>query len=256
MAIEHPDHQDVNSLGELPQETRQERGERYTGEVYPQGPPGILTEIPGAPRPAPLQPPLMPMPTDVRGQNAMLEQAQRTPIGLPSVDYLIQSTFDARPINGNDWTFLNVLALDVNGDVGTPVTSAVVSFKVPDGRVAIIRDFNWRSTQLLATPNGNIEPGEDISDYEPVFVTLSVSGFVQRTYERIYSQVGEREVYAIGFEKETIDVRVTFNPNWGGSTIGWQPGFYIEMNGNLLDTRGREKQYEPANEYGSGGVLK
>lgn len=257
MAIEHPDHQDVNALGELPQEVREERGELYTGEVYPQGPPGILEEIPGSARPMPLEPPLMPTPTDVRGQNIGLEQAQRTPMGLPAVDYLIQTTFDARPINGNDWTFLNVMALDVNGDIGTPVLSQTLSFTVPDGRVGIIRNFSWTTTQLLAAA-ASPEPADlgMIELFEPVFVTLAVNGFVQRTYERIFSQEGERDCYAIAFEKETIDISVTFNSDFSGSTLGWQPGYFIQMNGNLLDTRGREKQYEPANQYGAGGILK
>jgi len=261
MTIEHPDHQDqpdiANRLGELPRQVREERRELYGKEPKSGGPEGIIELMPGAPRAMPPEPPLMPRPRDIRGANAALVSAQNAPIGLPSVDYLVQSTFDARPINGNDWQFFNVLALDINGDVGAPVLTQTLRFTVPDGRVAIVRNIKWETTQLLAIP-GNPEPSEIgmVELFVPVFIALSVSGFVQRTYERVFQQEGEREVYAIGFEKETIDFTVTSNADFGGSTVGYQPAFFVEMYGNLLDTRGREKQYEPANQYGAGGVLK
>jgi len=258
MTIEHEDHQDINSeLGELPYGTSEERRELYSDEVPAElGPPGIISDMPGSPRPQPPQLPLMPRPRDVRGANAALIDAATAPIGTPTTDFLIQTTFDARPINGNDWTFFNVLALDPNGDVGAPVSSQTLRFTVPDGRVAIIRRFNWESTQILAIP-GNPEPSEIgmIELFVPVFVSLAVSGFVQRTYERIFQQEGTRDTYAIGFEKETIDVTITINTDFSGSLVGYQPAFFVEMYGNLLDTRGREKQYEPANEY-RGGILK
>lgn len=256
MTIEHEDHQDINGLGELPFQVREDRGETYGHEPIEQGPPGIIQEMPGAPRPQPPAMPLMPRPRDVAGSNYALETARTAKIGTPTTDFLIQTTFDARPINGNDWQFFNVLALDINGDVGTPVLSQRLSFTVPDGRVAIIRHFKWETNQILGIP-GNIEPGDKglIDEFVPVFVSLSVSGFVQRTYERIAQQEGERDAYAIGFEKETIDVTVTFSSNFSGSTVGYQPAFFVTMYGNLLDTRGREKQYEPANEY-RGGILK
>ena len=254
MAIEHEDHQGVNELGELPCEVREERGELYGDEPIDQGPPGIIQEIPGSPRPQPPEMPLMPRPRDVVGGQAALETARLAPVGTPTTDFLIQTTFDARPINGNDWQFFDVLALDPNGDFGSPILTATLSFTVPDGRVGIIRSFEWESTQVLALP-GNPEPGDTAEDFSPVFVSLAVSGFVQRTYERIFQQEGERETYAIAFEKETIDVTITINPNYLGSTAGYQPGFFVEMYGNLLDTRGREKQNEPANEY-RGGILK
>ena len=254
--IEHEDHQDINELGELPYEVSEERRELYGEPPIELGPPGIISDMPGSPRPDPPQMPLMPRPRDVTGANAALFDARNAPIGTPTTDFLIQTTFDARPINGNDWQFFNVLALDINGDVGAPVLTQTLRFTVPDGRVGIIRRFNWESNQILALP-GQPEPADIgmIELFVPVFVTLAVSGFVQRTYERIFQQEGTRDCYAIAFEKETIDISVTFNSAFGGSTIGYQPAFFIEMYGNLLDTRGREKQYEPANEY-RGGILK
>lgn len=254
--IEHEDHQDINSeLGELPYGVSEERRELYTDEEPVElGPPGIISDMPGSPRPMPPQMPLMPRPRDVTGANVALIDAARAPIGTPTTDFLIQTTFDARPINGNDWQFFEVLALDPNGDVGPVVNTLTLRFTVPDGRVGIIRHLKWESTQILAIPQ-NPEPGDPTEDFSPVFVSLAVSGFVQRTYERIFQQESEREVYAIAFEKETIDVTITINAAFNGSLVGYQPGFFVEMYGNLLDTRGREKQYEPANEY-RGGILK
>ncbi len=254
MTIEHEDHQDVNALGELPFEVSEERRELYGEPPMEMGPAGIISDMPGSPRPTPPELPLMPSPRDVSGQNRALMDARLAPAGTPTTDFLIQTVFDARPINGNDWTFLELAVIDPNGDVGAPVQAATVKFKVPDGRVAIIRHFKWTSTQVLAIPSLPA-PGDPISDFVPVSVSLAVSGFVQRTYERIFEQEGERDAYAIGFEKETIDITVTFNPTFTGSVVGYQPSFFVEMYGNLLDTRGREKQYEPANEY-QGGILK
>ncbi len=254
MTIEHEDHQDINALGELPFEVSEERRELYGEPPMEMGPPGIISDMPGSPRPTPPELPLMPRPRDVTGANRALIDARRAAIGTPTTDFLIQTMFSARPINGNDWQFFEMAILDPNGDVGVPVLAATVKFKVPDGRVAIIRNFKWTSNQVLVLP-GPPAPGDPIDEFFPVSVSLGVSGFIQRTYERIFQQEGEREAYAIGFEKETIDVTVTFSNNFTGNTVGYQPTFFVEMYGNLLDTRGREKQYEPANEY-QGGILK
>lgn len=256
MAIEHPDHQDVNiGLGELPIQFREDRRELYEREPEPGGPPGIVLQIPGVSRVAPPVPPLMPSPRDVTGQNIALLDAARAPVGLPQSDFVVQTTFDARPINGNDFQFNRMAILDPNGDVGSPITVATVRFTIPDGRVGIIRSMRWTSNQVLALP-GAPEPGDTLADFSPVSVALGVSGFIQTTYEAIFEQQGAREVYAIAFEKETFDFTVKFNALFGGSTVGYQPTFFVTFEGNLIDTRGREKQYEPANTYGPGGLLK
>lgn len=258
MTIEHPDHADdhkpggVDVLGELPSRVRRERDETYEQEVKPLGPPGIVEAIPGTPLREIIEPPiLLPKPTDVRGQNRALFDAAGAPIGLPAVDFVIQTMFDARPINGNDWQFLNVVALDPNGDVGAAVQTATISFRIPEGRLAIIRHFKWTSNQVLVLPSPPA-PGDDINLSIPVFMSLGISGFIQRGYERIFQQEGERDAYAIGFEKETIDFTATVNTDFTGSIVGYQPAFFVEMYGNLIDTRGREKQYEPANVYKEG----
>lgn len=256
MAIEHPDHQDVNlGLGELPLQTREGRRELYESEPEPGGPPGIIEQIPGVFRVAPPVPPLMPRPRDVRGQNIALLDAARAPSRAPSGDYLIQSTYDALPINGANFQFHEVVALDPNGDVGSPVTSATISFVIPDGRVGVIRSMKWTSNQVLALP-GDPEPGDTLVDFIPVSVALKVSGFVQTSYEQIFEQQGERAVYAIAFEKESFDFTVRFNSLFGGSTVGYQPSFFCTLQGQILMTRGREKVYETANTYGPGGLLK
>lgn len=251
MTIEHPDHQDVNRLGELPRPVREERRELYGREPEPGGTPGIIEQIPGTPRIEPPEPPLLPMPTDVRGQNISLRAAEETSIGLPGLNYLIQTTFDGRPINGNDWQQLGMITIAPNEDPA--VLTATQSFVVPDGRIAIVRKITWTSNQVLALPS--IVEGDLLEEVIPMFLKLGVSGFTQRTYSKIFQQEGNREVYAIGFPGETFDVTVTSNPDFIGSIVGYEPSFFIEMYGNLLDIRGREKQYEPANVYSLKGRL-
>ena len=252
--MEHPDHKQNGAgfLGELPRELRQERRELYQDEPPIQPPPGILREIPGAPRYVPAPPPLMPSIRDVRGSGAALRDAQNAPIGLPAVDFLVQTTFDARPINGNDFQWFNLGYLEPVGDPPA-VDFSEVSFEVPRGRLAIVRNIKWWPSQILAVPG--LGSGGTINYASPFFVTLYVSGAVQTSYERIYQQMGERKTYAIAFEREFITVRYTLNPDWTEGFGQYNPDIYTIISGNLIDSRGREKQYEPANQY-INGMLK
>lgn len=261
--MDHPDHPDgqpslERGLGELPFDVRRERDETYEQEVKPMGTPGILTEMPGEPAREIIEPPIMlPSPADVRGQNVALIDTEAAPFGLPAVNFLVQSTYDARPINGNDWRFEDVVALDPAGD--PPVTSASVTFTVPPGRIAVLRRISWVTNQLAlfapisATDNGDPDA---MAFTSIVFVRLTVSGSIQRTYEKIFRQQSDEDVYVIAAENEKIILTVEENPDFSGTTPNqYGPNFTFYMYGNLLDTRGREKQYEPANEY-QGDVLK
>lgn len=261
MAIEHEDHQQGNQpggLGELPYQVRRERGETYENEVQPLGPPGVVTEMPGTPAQIPQPPPpMMPQPTDVRGQNVALVDTNLAPFGLPAVNFLVQTTYDARPINGNDFRFENVLAIGPGED--PPVDSASVTFTVPPGRIAVLRRVVWIAHTIAPfSPISTTENGpEAINTTSIVFARLQVAGTIQRTYERMFRQEGDETVYVIAAENEQIIFSIFSNPDYSGTTpnqydgANWSVYFY----GNLLDTRGREKQYEPANEY-QGDVLK
>ena len=250
--IEHEDHQD-NALGELPRSTRVNRREIYGREVPDLGPPGIVDYVPGnAPAP-PLSPPSLPLPYDVERQNITFDEARRAPDGLPPVDFLVQSVFDARPINGNDFYDLQVIGINPNDD--PPINSQSFSFTVPDGRLAILRRIEWTTTHLLAIPDINPNDGDDITNISPVFFTWDISTAVQPTYEKIFQQEGILDVYGIAFEKEKITIKVTSNPSFSGDITNYQPNFFVKLYGNLINTQGREKQYEPANKY-ENGVLK
>lgn len=259
MAIEHEDHAGGHGqLGELPVDVRRERRETYEDEVSPMGPPGVIEEIPGSPAQIPEPPPpLLPVPRDVMGQNVALVDTNKAPFGLPAVNFLVQTTFDARPINGNDFRFENVLAIGPGED--PPVTSASVTFTVPPGRIAILRRVVWTPHTIAPfNPISTTDNGPDaIQSTSIVFARLAVAGSIQRTYERMYRQEGDETVYVIARENETMIFTIFDNPDYSGTTpsqydgANWTVYFY----GNLLDTRGREKQYEPANEY-VGDVLK
>jgi len=253
--IEHDDHKGINSgLGELPPSIRRERGETYEGDVFPQGPNQFLTQIPGSQSPPNEPTPMMPSISDVRGQNLALDEAQKTPFGLPAVDFLVQTTFDARPINGNDFQFFNLAVIDPDGDVGAPVLFADATFTVPQGRIAILRNIEWFPNELF-TPAITIDPASTtIIDTSPVFITLFVAGAIPITYEAIYEQQGERPCYFIAQENETIVMRVTRSSP--ALVYAYPPhAFFMKMTGNLLQSRGREKIFEPANQY-VGGLLK
>ena len=259
MAIEHPDHSDINALGELPYDVRRERGETYEGEVKPLGPPGVIEQIPGSPAPPIEPPPLMPKPHDISGQNAALVDTNLAPFGLPAVNFLVQTTYDARPINGNDFRHEDVVALEPAGD--PPLTTAFVTFQVPPGRIAVLRRIQWTTNQLAefspisSTENNSVNPIA-MAFTSPVFIVLTVGGSIQRTYERIFRQESTEDVYAIAAENEFITLTVTINDDFSGTLPNqYSPNFIFNIYGNLLDTRGREKQYEPANEY-QGDVLK
>ena len=262
--MDHEDHNGdhaqpdlARGLGELPYDVRRERRETYEQEVKPVGPPGIITEIPGQPPGEIIEPPvIIPRPTDVEGQNVALIDTESAPFGLPAVNFLVQTTYDARPINGNDFRFENVVALEPGGD--PPLTSASVTFTVPPGRIAVLRRIAWTTNILAETsPISSTENGPNaIETTQIVFVRLTVAGSIQRTYEKIFRQQSDEDVYVIAAENEEIILTVEINPDFNGTTPNqYSPNFTFYMYGNLLDTRGREKQYEPANEY-QGDVLK
>ena len=236
-------------MGELPRNVRLPRRELYNREAVEQGPPGVLEEIPGAPQPQPPEPPMLPSIADVRGQNQGVLDSNSIPYGLPQTGYVVQSTYDARPINGNDFQFLDFTALSLVAD--PPVTRGEVKFIVPPGRVAVLRRINWTSPGAVGLPG--FDEVSTIEQLSPVFIQFAISGSVQTTYERIFAQEGSREVYAIAGENESIEFRVILNPEFSGvlppSTV---LGYFVEFYGNLIDTRGRERQYETANQYISG----
>lgn len=247
-------------LGELPQELRRERGELYDKEPRPQGPPGIINEIPGTRAPEIPPPPALPSARDVgRGQRA-LDSAENAMIGLPPVAFLVQSTFDARPINGNDWQRFGFFTLDIGGDPPGNSNPVDLIFTVPRGRVGIIRRFEWEpDTYLALSGPGQPATQEEMDDgtrnfASPFFVRLIVAGSIQTSYESIYQQAGQRECYAIAAERDQIILRFQFNSNFIGSVTSYFPNITAKMYGNLLDTQGREKQYEPANQYRGGSL--
>lgn len=239
-------------LGELPVHRSRERR-----EVYTQTPDAPLYGQPGAEV-------TVPRPIDVALQNRALREAQRAPASAPQRDFVVQSTFDARPINGQDFQMQGFFGLDIGGDPPSTATPVDLTFTVPSGAIAILRNFAWDADSYLAVMNpgqplDQMEADEMLAGSSPYRVTLLVAGSIVRTYGPIYQQVGQRDCYAVAGETEKIILRFQQNvaafSNAGNDATGYNPTISAAMYGNLLKSRGRATPYEPANEY-LGDVLK
>lgn len=240
---------EADQLGELPVSRSRERRETYSDErdapLY--GQPGAQVDIPA--------------PRDVEQQNRAYERASDAPASPVYVDYVVQSTFDGRPINGVDFQHQAFFGLDIGGDPPGNPNPVDVTFQVPAGRIGIIREFRWRADTILATTfPGQPEFPEDFDQFlagsSPYRLGLLINGQVVRTYDRIFEQAGHRTCYAIAGESQTITLRFQANTDFVGSLAGYFPSISVVMRGNLLQSRGREQIFEPANRYVAGDRLK
>lgn len=237
---------EAEQLGELPIGVARERRETYDDRrdapLY--GEPGAQVD--------------MPAPRDVQQQNRAFERATDAPAAEVYVDYVVQSTFDARPINGVDFQHQAFFGLDIGGDPPGNPNPVDVTFQVPAGRIGIIREFRWFADTILATTfPGQPSFPEDFDDFlrqsSPFRLGLLINGQVVRTYDQIFQQSGRRTCYAIAGESQSITLRFQANTDFVGTgpnpLASYFPSISVVMRGNLLQSRGREQIFEPANRY-------
>ena len=223
-------------LAELPAPLRRERGDDYARPVV--GAPGVM----------------QPRPHDVERAYGALESAAGAPLGSTPSRHLVQSMFDALPINANNWQARRSVLLTPNGDPA--VNTATAEFVVPEARVAILRRMQWYQSDYLFISRGltTLYYGEA----SPTFVELSVQGSVQRTYSSadMQAQQGDVPLYVIANEREVIQVRATSDDLGDGIPSDWEVRVFWILTGNLLVNTGKETQYEPSNEQLESGMLR
>ena len=220
-----------SSLGELPVSKRQERGELYTGDrdrPVP-GPGGVFT-LPQSVIRSKAYPP-----RDVIAQNRAFAAATAAPELQEENPFLITTTFDALPINAQQFQFSDEVspALEPGGDPA--VLQGTVTFTVPTGVNGILRGIRWQADPVVN------EFGFD--------VTLLVRGTVHRTYEGMLlgqTMTDFYPVYALAGPEQTFILQ--FNTIALAGPAGYSPVIRAFMTGQLILDTGKELQYEPANE--------
>ena len=224
-------------MGELPAPLRRERGEGYGRPAV--GAPGVM----------------QPRAHDVESSQGALDSAAGAPLGSTPSRHLVQSMFDALPINANQWQFRGSVLLEPNGDPSTD--TRVVEFTVPEARVAILRRLEWTQSDFLFVDR-NFSQFYYYDIPSPTSVEISIQGSVARTYSSLemQAQQGDVPVYAIANEREIIQVRATSLALGTGIPSDWEVRVFFILTGNLLLNTGKETQYEPSNEQLESGMLR
>ena len=221
-----------STLGELPVSKRRERGEIYTGDRdRPVPGPGGTFTLPLSVIKSKSYPP-----RDVIAQNRAFAAATAAPELPEENPFDITTTFDALPINAQQFQFSDLVFPDLDPGFDPPVLRGTVTFTVPTGVNGILRGIRWQADQVIN------EFGFD--------VTLLVRGSVHRTYEAMLlgqSMADFFPVYALAGPEQTFTLQFDSIANAGPA--GYGPlQIRAFMTGQLILDTGKELQYEPANE--------
>lgn len=150
------------------------------------------------------------------------------------------STFDARPINAKDFYITSpVPGSDVTNDITNTLQVGSLSWRVPAGHIAILRNIQYQfSTLYFPYPLITVNMTVDIDgEFSPGILG---NGFPQET------NGNPIPVYIIADQNKTITVTVNRERTDGG--IFPIPEYLnIIMYGNLLMRRGLPAQFEPGN---------
>lgn len=220
--------QELAGLGELPVSKRRERDELYVVDrdrARP-GPGGTFRLPPGV---------MLPSARDVFNQNVAFAAAQAAPALEGDNPYLVTTTFDALPINAQQFQFSAEVAPQLEPSGDPEVLQGTVTFTVPTGVNGILRGIRWAADTII--------------NEEAFNVTLIVRGIVHRTYEAM--RLGQAltdffPVYALAGPEQTFILQ--FDIGSGAGPVGYSPSIRAFMTGQLILDTGRELQYEPANE--------
>lgn len=160
----------------------------------------------------------------------------------------VQSTFDARPINGVDFLTKQKVRIAFQNPNGAAVdVPGEVSFIVPQGYVGILRGFAWSF-------NVPIFPRDDNDSFEMGIVSISV--LVNNVAQNFYNDLDAfganvanfLPTYIIAETGNEIKVRINLgnlNPAGITNTTLYDEDMTITLYGNLLLSRGLPAQFEP-----------
>lgn len=188
------------------------------------------------------------LPPDTRTLTADMSRAElhadnaaRTPLGEPTLDFNVRSIFDSRPVNTIDF---NIPAF-FEGPTTTSFTEAVMSFVVPDGSVCVLRKTHTWSE----IGNGSIGTATERSDIKASFMLDGVTVQYNQDIPVGPEQDDLLRTFIIADERQVVAVKLVSGVGvpWPQFTVVWAH-FY----GNFIAKTGRPKQFEIANPAGSG----
>lgn len=216
-------------LGELPEDLLRERGEIEVGDWPPYDPRRV--------------------PLDIEQQAKTERQQKDLPSGSMSQGAKVVSVFDTRPVNGEDFLFTDIQTITLekpvppNGGSGTPGTVGefvTFSFRVPEGLIAVLRNFAME-VDLDVNAAGFSTLGSNQSAF---IYRLKLNGVAQKGYDNVEAEKLQVDfpTHIIAGSSDSVEAVIATNvaPDNDIGPIRMLAKFY----GILLLSTGRQKQYE------------
>lgn len=164
--------------------------------------------------------------------------AQPSGLNIPDIGLGVKSVYDARPVNGKDWTaFFKVQCTVADGG------KALVQVQFPEGFIAVFRRFSYQ----VFNSSGLFEPDKIIlmdfginfsGDPNRVSSISTINNQGTIFDNRYPAQVINQETFLIVPEKSNLTI--------GISSVGSSAQITFELYGNLLKSRGLPSNFEIA----------
>lgn len=231
------------TLGDLSRGIAHERGETFQDQARGGGPmqgrgPGQPWQIADQARPA-----------------SVIETLSRDPVSkiAPALAYQVQSTYDARPVQGYDFQHSSCGGLEwgTAGVAGAGFAPVDFTFRVPENTIAVLRSFRYQATM---TPiNGVVEGGCWLMS------DIIVNGLPVREYERMIHPVFMKQffpTFVIADSNVDVTLRVRMATEPDGSLVEFFTDMDLndlvspvlgELYGNIILKTGIPKEFEIAN---------
>ena len=235
-----------NELGELPLGIQIERNEfsQNDADAVP------VTAVPvtpmGTPRPGGI-------PSDIKALDTALGDGSGV-LGSPVIPASVTSTYDARPVNGQDWKATTVGLLAGDGDGAPAEQTLTISQQVPAGFTGVLRGFQFTPKMIPEIPLESLTN----EFFDLTRVTILVNGIVQQDYNQLkFGAIMDRpqEVFIVAGELQIISMEVVFSASFIRSQsilpVETTP-VLLQLYGNNLLTRGLPTPFEIATQIKSG----
>lgn len=231
------------TLGDLPRGVAHERGETWPQETRGRLPPN---QAPGRGGGLPGQ-----VADQARGADIKytLQNEKISPIA-PALAYQVQSTYDARPVQGRDFQASGCDTLvfeDAGGGASATFATVAFTYLVPDNTVAVLRQFRY---EVQNAPINMVQEGEcwlqsdlfvndlPVRDYSQMFHAV----FMQNPFDCfIIADQRTRIKIALSHPKPTADTVLA------SAVIGVTSPVLFEFYGNIILKSGIPIEFEIAN---------